>query len=292
MNNQSTSLTDIDKPHYNYWQAIVLSFYSSRLYVDVGKRWRKLGAGYLLLVIALASIPFALRIMYDFRVFFTNQLIIPLEKMPLLTIQNGIVSYDGTMPYFGKNQQGQVITIVDTTGQITENATAKYPQLRVLITKNQFIYWSPPPTFFFSHDPQNTHTSPVVQTLDKNMNDVFDGSKWIRSSGINKVYFLSMFIIYPSVLLIFYVFYQIFILVFAMMAQLLVSLFLKFTVTYPQACRLLTVSATPQIFVLLVFMSLDWVFPGAGFILLLLLALYFTYAAVSLKRASNKMVLR
>lgn len=291
MSTESSSLAEVDKRHYNYWQALVMSFYSNALYVDVGKRWRKLAIGYLLLALALASIPFSLRIMYDFRQFYREQLLAPLEKLPLLTVQNGEVSYDGPMPFFGKNNKGQIVTIVDTTGSINEKSIAQYPQLGVLITKNQFIYWAPSPTFFFAETVHVEPAEPIVQRLDPAMNDVFDGSKWIESSGIKKVYYLSQFIIYPSVLFIMFSLYLVSALVFAMMVQLIVNLFLKFSLTYPQACRLLIVSATPQIFVLMTFLTVNWVFPGSGMILLLLLAGYLTYAVVALKKASNKLVL-
>lgn len=51
MSEQNKVLRKVDAPFYNYWQAIVLSFFSSRLYVDVGKRWKGLGFRYLLLIV-------------------------------------------------------------------------------------------------------------------------------------------------------------------------------------------------------------------------------------------------
>lgn len=287
---ESTALKDIDKPHYNYLQAFYMSFYSSRLYVDVGKRWRKFGLLYLLMVIAIAVLPFAVRIMHDFSGFFNNELLLPLKKMPLVTVQNGQISYDGVMPYFAKNKQGQVVTIVDTTGNTNETAISKFPQLRVLITKNQFIYWPPSPTFFFAEPTNTVSIQPITQRLDKNMNDVFDGEKWIRSSGVKKVFYLSVAIIYPSLVLILYSMYLVAVLVFAMMAQFIVNLFLKFSLTYPQACRLLAVSGTPHILVLFAIIALNWIFFGVGFVLFLFFAVYFTFAVLSLKKASNKLV--
>ena len=59
------ALKDIGSPCYRYWQALYLSFYCGRLYVDIGKRWKGLGIGYLFLLVCFAIIPLNLRIVFD-----------------------------------------------------------------------------------------------------------------------------------------------------------------------------------------------------------------------------------
>ena len=54
----------IDAPVYRYWDALYMSFYSRRLYVDVGKRWRGLG-------ITLSSICYGCII---YSIYFKNEL--------------------------------------------------------------------------------------------------------------------------------------------------------------------------------------------------------------------------
>ncbi len=46
-------LKPIDAPAYGYWKALYMSFYSTRLYVDVGKRWRGIGLLYLLFFVVV-----------------------------------------------------------------------------------------------------------------------------------------------------------------------------------------------------------------------------------------------
>src|SRR5476651_2545843 len=58
---EKNKLKLIDAPVYGYWKALYMSFYSRRLYVDIGKRWHGFGLVYLLLAIAVLSLPFALR---------------------------------------------------------------------------------------------------------------------------------------------------------------------------------------------------------------------------------------
>ena len=75
-------LKPIDKPAYSYWSALWKSFYSRRLYVDVGKRWSGFGILYLLLVIALLSLPFYLRVLQSVNQSFQEQIIEPSVKIP------------------------------------------------------------------------------------------------------------------------------------------------------------------------------------------------------------------
>ncbi|HEL8434089.1 TPA: hypothetical protein U0D75_002421, partial [Legionella pneumophila] len=84
---EKNKLKPIDAPIYSYWQALYMSFYSKRLFVDVGKRWRGIGLIYLLLVVAICSIPFSIRIASDFNKTFNQQIIQPLLQLPTVYVQ-------------------------------------------------------------------------------------------------------------------------------------------------------------------------------------------------------------
>ncbi|CEK10471.1 DUF1189 family protein [Legionella hackeliae] len=283
-------LRKIDTPFYNYFQAIVLSFFSRRLYVDVGKRWKGFGLFYLLLVMFIFTLPFALRVVADFSVFFEQQLVEPIKQLPPIYIQNGIVSFDKPMPYLIKNKAGQVVAIVDTTGTV-KSIDNTFPHLAALITKDKFFYRVPSPQFFFTKQPTKEKDPVYVQPLNENINQIFDGKTWVESSGLSKIKWVSQLIIYPTVALIFFAIYLVFLLVFSLMGQFLARLFFHITISYKQTCRLLAVSATPQIFFLLVGLTLDWLFPGFGLVLIILLAFYFSFAVIALKRESQKLVI-
>jgi len=91
-------LKPIDTPVYRYWAALYKSFYSRNLYVDVGKRWHGLGILYLLLAIVLFSIPVALKTSLNLGRSFEEQLIDPLNQLPILYMQNGELTFDKPMP--------------------------------------------------------------------------------------------------------------------------------------------------------------------------------------------------
>lgn len=290
MTKEKKVLRKIDAPFYNYLQALVLSFFSSRLYVDVGKRWKGFGILYLLLVIFLFAIPFAFRINVEFNTFFEQQIIEPLKQIPPLYIQNGKVSLDKPMPYLIKNKKGQIVTIIDTTGKV-KTIDNTYPDLTTLITDNKFFYKVPSPQFFFIKDMQQKQAPVFSQSLSENINQVFDGNDWIKSSGIERIKLLSQIIIYPTIALLFFAIFLVFYLVFALMGQLIAKLFFNFSLGYRQACRLLMVSATPQLIVLLLGLTINYMFKGFGLILIGLLIGYFCFAVLSLKRESLKLVL-
>lgn len=227
--------------------------------------------------------------MLEFNVFFDQQIIEPLAKLPPLYIQNGQVTFDKPMPYFVKNKEGKIVSIIDTTGEV-KTIDGKYPDLTTLITKNKFFYRVPSPKFFFTKQIDSSNNQVFVQALSTDINQVFDGKNWINSSGIKKVKLFSQVIIYPTVALVIFVIYLVFLLVFALMGQLLAKLFLHIALNFKQTTRLLIVSATPQVFTLLFGLTVNWIFTGFGLLLITLLAVYFIFAVRSLKRESHKLV--
>lgn len=289
MAKHNKALRDVDAPFYSYWQALYLSFFSRRLYVDVGKRWKGYGILYLLLLMFIVTLPFALRVTLDFNRFFDYQILEPMQKLPKFYVQNGKVSLDKPMPYLIKNSKGDVVFIIDTTGAITR-IDDRYPHLSVLVTANQIIYRLPTPQFFFASANKKQESPIYIQELSKGMNEVFSGEELSKSSGIERLKILSDATIYPTIVLMFTIIYLAFFLVFALMGQFVAKLFMKFSLTYKQSCRLLIVASTPQITALVIFLTLNWVFYGFGFFLIVLFAAYFSFAVLSLKRESHKLV--
>lgn len=288
---QNTALRDIDKPHYSYWQAFYLSFYSSRLYVDVGKRWKGLGILYLFLLMLIVTTPFAVRMTHDFNVFFKEQIVEPLQRMPVFYVQNGEVTMDKPMPYLVKNDKGDVVSIIDTTGVI-KKIDGKYPHLTTLITKNKFIFRLPSPNFFFSNDQPTAKGTIYIQPISKATNEVFNGDTWVASSGIERLKFLSLVMIYPVIVGMFFSIYMVLFLAFTMMGQLIAQLFFKISISFAQTCRLLMVSSTPQSVMVFLLFTTNFVFKGSGFAILTVLAIYFCFAVLSLKRESHKLVFK
>ncbi|WP_419418799.1 DUF1189 family protein [Legionella sp. D16C41] len=286
---QATTLSDIDKPHYNYLQALYLSFFSNRLYADVGRRWRGLSITYLLLVFLIVGLPFAIRIILNFNDYFENKFILPLKSLPPIYIQNGEVSLNKPMPYFIKDKAGKVIAIVDTTGTIKQ-IDNKYPDLFILIQRDGLVYRLPDlqPAIEGNNKNLALQTSKVV--FDKNMNQYFDSNQWLKTSGVGKLKLISQLIIYPSVVFALFFMYLVFFLIIALLGQVIALAIFRFTITYKQAFRLLMVAATPHLTILMLALAFNQMVVGLGFFLVILIAIYFSYAVLSLKQDSKKLV--
>lgn len=281
------ALKDIDAPYYSYWQAVYHSFYNAQLYVDVGKRWKGLSMMYLLLLILLVAIPLSVGYIIKFNDYFNQQILVPIQKLPPFYIQNGEVHLDKPMPYLVKNDEGKVVSIIDNTGTIT-HFEKKYPDLSVLITKNSLLYRSP--SFFENFEVQEAPVS--VDKFSSSMNQVFNGETWIETSGVKKLQSFATFLIYPAVVIVFFILYLAVLLTVSLLAQLMVKILFKMDLSYGQTYRLLMVGATPQTVLLMMILTFNLMFPMRGIVMLAVFTAYFCFGVLSLKRESNKLVLR
>ncbi len=287
---KNKQLKPIDTPVYRYWSALYMSFYSRLLYVDVGKRWRGLGILYLLLTIALFTIPFAVRMSFSLNQAFKEQITDPLSKIPVFYIQNGEVSFDKPMPYLIKNDQGQVVIIIDTTGKIND-FPSNYPYLSILINKNKISLKVPSLKLFNMAETKPSKGTPLVQTFDKGTNLVFDGRKIAEEDSIKNVTFYSELMIYPMVVAMLFSIFIILFLVLAFLGQVFSNIFFSFNVTFAQSSRLLAVAGTPMLLLLLAMLTLNSIFMGSGYILFALLIFYYSFALYSLRAESRRVAI-
>ncbi len=290
MRKEKNKLKPIDTPVYGYWSALYKSFYSRLLYVDVGKRWRGLGILYLLLSIALCSIPFALRMSFSLNQSFKEQITDPLSKIPIFYIQNGQVFFDKPMPYLIKNDRGQVVVAIDTTGKIND-FPSDYPYLTILINKNKISLKVPSLKLFNMTESKPSKGTPLVQPFDKGTNLVFDGKKIAEENSIKDLKYFSQLMIYPMIVAIFFSIFIVFFLVFAFLGQVFSTIFFTFNVTFVQSSRLLIVAGTPMLLLLLIMLTLNSIFQGSGIILFALLIMYYSFALYALRAESRRMAI-
>lgn len=291
MEKQHTQLKPIDAPVYGYWKALYLSFYSKRLYIDVGKRWKGFAIRYLLLVIALWSIPFAIKLCMDFNELYKEQILEPLASIPTLYIQNGQISFDKPMPYFIKNTKGKVALVVDTTGSITDFSDKKYPDLTIIINKNSISFLPPKPRFLGALEEEQVNTAsnpPLVQSFGKDDNMVFDGNKMIEQSSMNQLKLAAQAIFYPIVFATLFTIFLSTFLVLGFLGQIFSRIFFSFQITIKQGIRLLTVAATPTMLVLLILLTFNLTFYGYGYFLMVILSAFFAFSVYSLRSESKR----
>ena len=289
MGKKTTEVRLTDAPIYSYWQALYLAFYSSRLYVDVAKRWRGYGFLYLLLVIAIVTIPISVRVIYNFNTYFTEQLVEPITKIPKLFVQNGEVVFDKPMPYLIKNKTGNIVAVVDTTTTINE-ASQRFPDLTVLISKENLYFKQPKFELFPSKQNESKGGSFHTQPIDKHMNQVFVGDDWMATSGVMKLKIAAECLIYPVIAGFLYGVYLGIMLFVSFVAQLCSIIVFKFRLNFKDTCRIFFVAITPQTALYFIMLAANIKLPFGGLIYVALIAIYFNYAVICIKRESNKVV--
>jgi hypothetical protein len=114
-----------------------MAFYSGDLYQDVAEHWHGVGAGYLLLLVALCWLPLLIKIHVGFAGFASHDAPKIIGQIPPITIDKGKVSTTVDMPYYIKDpDSGREMAIVDTTGQIT---SLDGRQAKLLLTQSKLI---------------------------------------------------------------------------------------------------------------------------------------------------------
>lgn len=114
-----------------------MSFYSTSLYRDVGKNWKKISYLYLILLLAVCLIPIMFRIHSAVSHYLLNEAPKIVKQVPVITISKGQVSVDVRMPYIIKDPEGNApLIIIDTTGQVD---SLKKSGALALLTKTKLI---------------------------------------------------------------------------------------------------------------------------------------------------------
>ncbi len=282
------TLKRVDAPVYRYRQALYMAFYSRQLYVDVAKRWRGFCFLYLLLVIAIVSIPYSVHSILNFNHYMNDQIISPLEKIPPLHVQNGEVLFDKPMPYLIRNNSGDVIIMIDTNDKVS-GMDANFPQLKMLIAKNK-LYLHGPHLNYFLKTPDKVNTPPLVKILDKNMSGIFVAKDWIKDGGLLPLKWFLRIMVYPMIVSFFLCLSSTFFLVFTMLAQTVSWLIFRFKLSFMETTRMLVVASTAQMSAFLLLLSVNRLLPNMGLICVGLVAIYFSYAVLAVKRESKMMV--
>lgn len=280
------SLVSMTTALYRYWEILYLSFYRFRVYSEVIHHWRGVGWRYLLLMVVLFSIPYAIRTIIHADHFIQERIIDTLKAIPALEIQKGKLIFDQPMPYLGRDAHGEVVVVVDTTSQVTSVVTPLYPNLSFLITANSIHFRAPKASHenvpFRRFEPQSIVTFPSSESI------VISGSALTHYIAPLRWWIAGT--LYPMIVSMLTTLLMIIFGALALLGKLCGRLFLKIRLTYCQACRLLVVSATPATFLLFLGLTLEWRVPWLGVVVLVMVAVYFFMGGIFYKRISQQLV--
>lgn len=118
-------------------QALYLAFFSGALYRDVARNWKGVAIIYVLLLVAVAWLPTAVRLQLAVLHFAEHYAPHIVEQMPVVRVDQGHVRVEAEMPYVITLRGRDVrLAVLDTSGATTNLEQAQAP---VLLTATELI---------------------------------------------------------------------------------------------------------------------------------------------------------
>jgi hypothetical protein len=282
-----------EKPHYKARHAFYLAFFSKKLYIDVVRRWRGLGILYFFLLFSVITIPHAIQLMWSLNHVVETNILTPLKSLPALSIRSGEVVFAGKMPYLIKNNQGEVVSIIDTEGHINQLPESRYPLASILVTKDAMHMDFRLLDFLDTSHKKVSRDKPIVIPLESLGNDEFWVTSWLNKLHITAFKNLLIVMLYPIVVTLNTSVFMTILLSMVLVAQLMARIAFKVKLSFFESSRLLFVAATPLAVICSIFVLFDWVIPAPlpglskAFGYIALLTLYFSFGVLAY-RGSNR----
>jgi hypothetical protein len=126
---------------YSVWSALFLApLFSGELARDVARNWRGIGLRLLLLVLAITWLVVLIKGQIALNRGVRDELPKFADKIPPVTIDNGVVSSPVEQPYeLTDEETGKRMFILDTTGEITSMPDENRPM--ILLTHDKLFTW-------------------------------------------------------------------------------------------------------------------------------------------------------
>ena len=248
---------------YSIFHVPALSFFSKKLYIDVGQNWKGANFLYLLLLLAICLIPTMINLHRGISNFVNNEAPAIVNQVPEITITDGQVSIKETQPYYIKDpDSNEPLAIIDTTGQIE---SLEDTDAFCLLTGNKVITKK-------SEFENRTYDLSNVKAF------VVDSERITGWLQIGRK-FLAV-VIYPFVLLGYYMYRIVQALIYAAIGLLFAS-FCKTTLSYAALIRLAVVAVTPCIIVGTILGLTDTSIPPFLYLVAALVYLFFAVKSIS-----------
>lgn len=282
------------KPKFSRVQAILLSFYSPKLYVDVMRNWRGLGATYLLVMITVLTLPHCINSHIQRYQELQQVLITPLKKLPPFSIYNGRAVFYGTQPFLVENDFGEVIGVIDTTDTVSKLPDIRYPKASVLVTEYgmQFNYQMLDVFAQSNISKQRTiHLPFASEPFKAEGRQSVVGEHLIKVLMLNSMKWMALFVVFVSSILFYCITYFIFLFSFTMFGQFIASFVFKCKLTFRETMRLLCVSVTPQAVIFFSALTFDQTFVQMKYVSLIVYAIYFSLAVLACRNDRKSLAL-
>lgn len=286
---KKTQLTR-EKPYYKARHAFYLAFFSRQLYFDVIRRWQGLGVLYFFIMISVMTLPHAIRLMCTLNNIIETKILLPIKSLPPLSIRSGEVMFHGAMPYLIKNNEGAVISIIDTEGHIKQLPAPLYPLASILITKNAIHFNFQFRDALQANLTRQTQRKESVISFESIEKEDFWIASWLDTTYVSVIKKILLLTVYPVVVMLNGSLFMTILLSMVLFAQLTARMVFKVRLSFLESSRLLFVAATPLTALCSLLVLFHWVIPGNGIAYIAVLALYFSFGVLAY-RQSNKVLM-
>jgi hypothetical protein len=267
---------------------LIAAFYAGDLYVDVKKRWRGWGLGYFFCMSMIVTMPFVARLSVNLYDYLNNQVFDAIAVLPPLELQHGQLIFNKPSPYFIQNKEGVLLAIIDTTDQVfTLNPSDL--ALSILIKKDKFAYRLPVFTPFFSEEPtQNTNQIEWVG-FDSTIDELFIGTDFVKSFAAQSLKWGIVVLAFSAIGFFLFGFFVILLLALGLMGQVVAATIFSLKIQVSESSRIAAVALTPPLLICFLLLTFSVKFIGMGIFCVALFAMYFSFALLSIRRASQQL---
>lgn len=238
---------------YNILHLPIMSFFSKRLYRDVGQNWKGANMSYLFLLLAICWIPPTLSLRKDMIQSLEGNQVQLINQLPDIRITDGQVSIDQKEPYHIK-KNGETVAIIDTTGSMNYIDDAN---VMALLTENELI---------IRRGKNQFNTLDLSKVADFHINKHI-ANQWIQTTK-NSLAPLS----YGLFLLLSYIFTVLLMLLVAIVGLILSSA-MHSSIQFAGILRIAAAAATPSIILISLSIALGQSIPGLIYIAVTLIYL-------------------
>lgn len=212
---------------YGYLQGIVMSFYSRDFYRDVVQNWSAGVFLYLLLILAFCLVSPTIHIQKGINVGYNafSEKIFP--QIPVMTFKSGELTTPDNRPYEIVDSNKNVIVLIDTSGKHQDFSNT---EASVLLTKHAILFHEK------SGDTKTYHYSKGSLQIDPTA----------IQQVIGKVIDWTWVILFPILLLLFFIYRVLISVLYAVLGKIL-ALLLSVQLTFPEVYKIVIFATTPTI---------------------------------------------
>jgi hypothetical protein len=231
----SESVTQVSRK--NLLKVIPASFYSRRLYKEVGQKWQGRGFFYLLVLLAIVLFVVAIRVGISFYFEADPEISFIIQQIPEMNIQNGMITAKPAGPTVIRSQSGTPVFIINTQKVSTQFVNEKLT-VSAMIVKDGIVI------------KKDKGLKTEIQRLSKDFTVTFDASRLEKLYGKLKIGLLPIIAIlgYVVSLMFLYAFRLVYGLI-STLIGLVFNMFLKRQLSFTHILNISLVAMTPPILV-------------------------------------------